>query len=79
MTIRLLAFGIAHEILGFPEKEIDFSGVNVGDLRNFLLKNHPDFERLKSLSFAVNETYEKDEKILTNNDVVAIIPPVSGG
>ena len=40
---------------------------------------YPEFEKLKSLKFAVNEDYQEDGYRLKENDEVVIIPPVSGG
>ena len=39
----------------------------------------PALKKLKSYAVAVNEEYATDDVILKPNDVVAIIPPVSGG
>ncbi|GJM31106.1 MAG: hypothetical protein DHS20C18_01070 [Saprospiraceae bacterium] len=77
---RLLAFGIARDIVGGNEVDIELTDAySVGALKTALQENYPDFKRLKSLAIAVNETYRTDEHILNTNDEIVIIPPVSGG
>jgi molybdopterin converting factor small subunit len=80
MKIRLIAFGIAKDIL--QSKQLDFdllTGDTIDSLKQKLFKQYPDFTKLKSLSFAVGENYQEDSYSLHENDEVVIIPPVSGG
>jgi len=79
MKIRLLAFGIAKDILQQRELTIDLTGTAVSDLRSQLYTTYPAFEKLKAISFAVNDTYQDGTYILQENDEVVLIPPVSGG
>ena len=39
----------------------------------------PQLQNLNSYAIAVNEEYAEDALTLKNGDIVAIIPPVSGG
>lgn len=80
MKISLLAFGIAKDILHTRKLELELNqGATVAMLRQRLLSQYPEFEKLKSLSFAVGEDYCGEDHSLRNGDEVAIIPPVSGG
>ncbi len=80
MTIRILAFGIAKDILGARKSTIDLpGGSTMADLRKKILVNHPSFSKLNSLRFALKQDYVGDEQILQSEDEVVIIPPVSGG
>ena len=80
MKVNLLAFGIAREILKAKTMEMNVqSGATIAVLKETLLRQHPDLGKLKSLSFAVGENYQQDSYTLSDNDEVAIIPPVSGG
>ena len=80
MTIKLLAFGIARDILGGSEREVELEGVNsIAQLKNFLCDNYAEFSQLKSFSMAVNEEYRDDDFIISHGDEVVVIPPVSGG
>ena len=80
MKINLLAFGIAKEIVG--NQTLDFEleeGLSVGQFKQQLIDQFPDFSKLRSLKLAVNGSYVEDELIIQSNDEVVIIPPVSGG
>ena len=80
MKIKLVAFGIARDIL--KDSNISFlftDGKTIGDLKNALIKQYPEFEKLASLRFAVGEDYQEDDFELSEENEVVIIPPVSGG
>jgi molybdopterin converting factor small subunit len=80
MKIKLVAFGIAKDILQSKHMEVDLSpGDSISTLRQTLVHRYPEFAKLKSLSFAVGVNYQDDAYGLHENDEVAIIPPVSGG
>jgi molybdopterin synthase catalytic subunit len=71
VTVRLFA-GL-RERAGWSQKEIDAE--TVGEVWQQLdLGNEPD-----GLLYAVNREYAQKEKSLADGDVVALIPPVSGG
>ena len=79
MKHKIKAFGIAREILGGSEVEIEISGQTVADLRLYLAQRYPTLQGLKSLFIAVNHNYADDQTLLRENDEIAVIPPVSGG
>ena len=80
MKIKVIAFGIARDILQARELEFELNpGDTISSLRKILLQRHPEFAKLKSLSFAVGVNYQDDAYGLNENDEVIIIPPVSGG
>jgi len=80
MTIKLVAYGIAKDILGKHQLEVQVEQLdNLGQLKEWLCQQYPDFQKLRSLSLAVNETYQDDNFSLSEKDEVVIIPPVSGG
>ncbi len=79
MTIEITAFGIAKDILKSKKLTVSITEQTIGGLRRQLIKDFPDFEKLRSLKFAVNTDYVSDEFQLKDNDEVVLIPPVSGG
>jgi molybdopterin converting factor small subunit len=80
MKIKLIAFGIAKEILQSRQVEIEMNaGDTISALRKTLFQRYPELAKLKSLSFAVGVNYQEDTYGLHDNDEVVIIPPVSGG
>jgi molybdopterin converting factor subunit 1 len=80
MKIHLLAYGIAKEIIGNQSITIEFpENSTVEDVKNKLISSYPSFGKLVTFAIAVNTEYASDKQILSENDEVAIIPPVSGG
>jgi molybdopterin synthase sulfur carrier subunit len=78
--MKLLAFGISRDIIGQPESDINIiSEMNVGELKQLLFERFPELSKLNSMAIAVNETYSADDVKIYEKDVVALIPPVSGG
>lgn len=80
MTINLIAFGIAKDILGQRRLSINIpENSQISDLKLALIEQFPEFEKLASLSFAINEEYQQEDFRLSANEEVVIIPPVAGG
>ncbi|MBK8503699.1 MAG: molybdopterin converting factor subunit 1 [Saprospiraceae bacterium] len=80
MKIKILAFGIAKDILGARTMELDMAeSTSVALLKAHLIEQHPQFSKLRSLALAINQEYVDDNQIISENDEVVIIPPVSGG
>lgn len=80
MKINVLAFGIAREILGGPQRQITLpEGAIVADLRRLLETEAPGLKRLRSWAVAVNSEYAENALALQPGDEIAVIPPVSGG
>ena len=80
MNINTLFFGISTDLVG--ENSIIFElplNSTVGSFKTKLQQEYPQLTQLNSYAIAVNESYAPDETELQENDVVAIIPPVSGG
>jgi len=79
MKIRIVAFGIAKEIMDGKKHELDLEASTVEELKEHLFKNYAGFQKLNSLAFAVNEEYQDGSFQLSENDEVVLIPPVAGG
>lgn len=78
--MKILAFGIAKEILGSASVDVaQGENITVGDLKNLLGRQHPELKKLSSFMIAVNNEYAPADKIINTADEIAIIPPVSGG
>jgi len=77
--MKLLYFSILKERLKAEFEEIEFSG-KVSELRRFLIEKYPELEDIIKVSrFAVNYEYVGENYELKGGEVVAVIPPVSGG
>ncbi len=82
MKLKILAFGIAKDILGSPIKEIETgegANTSVAGFKDALEQQYPELKKLSSYAIAVNNEYAAEDIMINENDEVAIIPPVSGG
>ncbi|MEW6235412.1 MAG: molybdopterin converting factor subunit 1 [Candidatus Omnitrophota bacterium] len=80
MKIRCLFFASLREKIQTGEMELEMEKGTAKDAADLLRLLHPgaasDFDRL---AMALNERYCKPDAELTDGDVLAFIPPVSGG
>lgn len=76
--IKILLFAHLSEEIGEKEITIDAAGCTVAELKERLLEKYPKLP-LENVFTAVNEEYTGEDEKLQENDVVAFIPPVSGG
>jgi molybdopterin converting factor subunit 1 len=81
MRTRVLLFAALRDSAGGREVTVDLpSGATVSDLRDRLAASHPRLAPLlPNVAVAVNEEYAPSDQALNEGDVVALIPPVSGG
>ncbi len=81
MKIKVLFFGLLHDLTGFGEEEIAIrEGETLGELWRSYEGRFPRFrEAAESLFSAVNQEVTDDSKVLQDGDEVAFMPPVSGG
>jgi molybdopterin converting factor subunit 1 len=79
LTVKL--FAAARELAGSGEIGVALpTGATVGELRAALVVAAPALAALAERSMvAVNEEYAGAATLLRESDVVALIPPVSGG
>ncbi len=80
MNIEILLFGITTDLLNTTSLQMEMpTNSTISHLKIALLIEYEQLSNLNSYAFAVNEAYANDDTVLHVNDVVAIIPPVSGG
>ena len=81
MRVSVLYFGIVRERLGCGEDSMELpDGACVRDLLTELEGRHGSLKTgVDSLRIAVNREYVDSNHPLSENDEVAVIPPVSGG
>ena len=78
--MRVLAFGIAKDIFGSAEVEIESSEVkSIDQLKLFLEEKYSRLRQLGSYMIALNNEYASGSETIKGGDEIAIIPPVSGG
>ena len=80
MKITVLLFGIVGDLTGESRLEMALSeGASVGVFKIKFHEKYPILKEYTNYAIAVNEAYALDEVLLKNQDVLAVIPPVSGG
>lgn len=80
MKVNVLAFGIAKDIFGSSSIEVELpQNGTTQNLKESLEGRYPRLKHLVSYMVAVNNEYASDGVLLTEQDEIAIIPPVSGG
>ena len=80
MKIKTLFFGITTDLVGASTVEIEIEeNTSVETFKAVLQNKFINLEKINSYAIAVNETYADDTYLLKAGDVVAVIPPVSGG
>ncbi len=80
MKCNILLFGIAADIVGSNELTLQIAeNTNVFQLKSILTNNYKAFKNIHQFAIAINESYANDDVLILENDIVAIIPPVSGG
>ena len=80
MDLRVLFFGISADLT--EQQQILLSvknNLSLNELKLILKEKYPKLKNLSSYAIAVNEEYVNYDIFLKPNDVIAIIPPVSGG
>ncbi|MGG3279183.1 molybdopterin converting factor subunit 1 [Paenibacillus solani] len=76
--IQVYYFAGLRDAAGKAEETIDRENWKVQDLLDWVEETYPAF-RNKTVFVAVNEEYASQEDVIHSGDIVALIPPVSGG
>jgi molybdopterin converting factor subunit 1 len=80
MKITVLFFGISSDLVGENQLEVTLEkAISVADFKDYLQEKYSSLDKIKTYAIAVNESYATNDLVIKDNDVVAIIPPVSGG
>lgn len=80
MKLTVLYFAAVRDLVGLSEETVDAPASDVRALRAWLEVARPTLAgRLGAVRFARNEAFVKDDEALADGDVIALIPPVSGG
>lgn len=81
-TVSVLYFAALRDLSGVPEEQVTLEAGtgNVQGLLAQLQQRHGGLAgRLQSVRVAVNEEFVELSTLLSGGEVVALIPPVSGG
>lgn len=76
--IKVLFFAELQEAVGKGKITIDADGITVKDLKENYLNDY-NLDTIDQAMAAINEEYAEEDSLIHDGDVVAFIPPVSGG
>lgn len=76
--IDVLFFAELQEAVGSEKLSFEAAGLTVKELKSKWLASY-ELHNLDQAMIAVNEEYVKEDALLKVGDVLAFIPPVSGG
>lgn len=80
MKIQILFFGITTDLVAASNLELEVSvDLSVVGFKKLLKEKYPQLKNINSYAIAVNENYATDDLVLKEGNVIAVIPPVSGG
>lgn len=82
MKVTVEFYGRLREAAGVPDREVRVDAVSptLADLADRLREEHPELaDHLDGAAFAVGERLVDEDRSLEADDVVGILPPVSGG
>ena len=80
MEIEILYFGVARDLADKDRERLVLdSSTSVDQVCSELKKKYTGLNDIRSFAIAVNESYASGEHELSDGDVLAVIPPVSGG
>ncbi|SCC22588.1 molybdopterin converting factor subunit 1 [Bacillus mycoides] len=76
--IEVLLFAHLQEEASKPALQIDCEKITVAELKDILVKEY-NITISNQIMVAINEEYANKDDIIQTGDIVAMIPPVSGG
>lgn len=82
MKVRALFFAVTRDLAGTDEATVDVPGQapTVADFVRAIEAEYPDLQgRMGSVRIARNERFSLESAALAEGDVLALVPPVSGG
>jgi molybdopterin converting factor small subunit len=80
MKITVLFFGVAQDIAGVRQMPLELmEGATAIDLRSELANRFTGLDEGLAYALAVNEKLCNETHLLSDGDVAAVLPPVSGG
>jgi len=78
MMIKVLLFAQLQEEVGQNKLDLEFGPATVTELKQKLIETYHGLQ-LDEAMIAINEKYARSDDIVNPGDIVAVIPPISGG
>lgn len=77
--IELLFFAQLQEEIGSKSIAVEANGLSISEIMKQFLATYDIQHLLDEAMIAVNEEYAQKDTIVSEGDIIAFIPPVSGG
>lgn len=75
---KVMFFAHLRDAVGEESLSIECAGKTVAEVKSLINQKYPTLN-LDTVMTAVNEEFAGNDEILKDGDVIAFIPPVSGG
>lgn len=75
---KVLFFAHLRDEAGVESAEVEAAGKTVAELKEIVGEKYK-LAKLDSAMAAINEEFAPNEEVIQEGDVIALIPPVSGG
>lgn len=75
---KIMLFAHLRDEAGADHLELNAEGKTVADIKALLAESY-SLTKLDSTMSAINEEFAADDEVVQKGDVIAFIPPVSGG
>ena len=75
---KILLFAHLRDVVGKEFLLVEVAGKTVAELKAEMTKMYK-LQKMDTVMTAINEEFATDEEVIREEDVIAFIPPVSGG
>ncbi|AGK56096.1 molybdopterin converting factor subunit 1 [Bacillus sp. 1NLA3E] len=75
---KVMFFAHLRDAVGAEFLMLPLSGKTVAEVKNMLVEKYPVL-KLDTVMTAINEEFATNDEVMNDGDVIAFIPPVSGG
>ncbi len=81
MEIKVVFLGPARDLAGVPSTSMEVPHeIIAASVRSMIVARFPQFKAaLPTMRLAINQAFVSEDHVLSPDDEVALIPPVSGG
>lgn len=75
---KILFFAHLRDVIGQDTIEMDAKGITVAELKTQISAKYEALN-LENVMTAINEEFASDDEVIQEGNLIAFIPPVSGG
>lgn len=75
---KVMFFAHLRDAVGEESVNLELSGHTLAEAKGLLIEKYPVL-KLDNVMTAINEEFAGNEEVINDGDVIAFIPPVSGG